>query len=297
MSSTPPPIEPRVREPDDREFALIRELVAREVGIHLHEGKRALVYGRLARRLRELGLETFGEYYARVVGPKGMVRDRDELVALIDRITTNETAFFREPQHFAYLEEVVFPEWRAQARAGERPRRVRAWSAGCSSGEEPYSLAMMLWHHLPRSEGWSFDVLATDISTRILRTAADAIYPLARAAPISEEMRMRYMLRGIGSRAGTLRVAPELRAQVRFERLNLNGDAYPTGGPFDLVFCRNVLIYFDGPRKQRVVRELSARLAPEGLLFVGHAESVSSFGGNLVALRPNVYAPRRTGAT
>jgi chemotaxis protein methyltransferase CheR len=288
---------PLAQNLDEREFKLIRDLVAREVGIHLHDGKRALVQGRLLKRVRELGLESFGAYYERVVAAGGAIADADELVTLIDRITTNETSFFREADQFAFLEGVLLPDWRAKAAAGARSRRVRIWSAGCSTGEEPYSLAMLLMADLPREDGWSIELLATDVSSRVLRVARDAVYVESSVSTIPERLRARSLLRGHGARQGMVRIAPEVRAMVRFERLNLHRDAFPAAAAFDLVLCRNVLIYFDAKTKARIVTKLVGRVARDGLLFVGHAESVGSFDARLHALRPNVYAVRPEGSS
>jgi chemotaxis protein methyltransferase CheR len=277
-----------VHEPTQDEFERFRDLICARAGIYLGESKKALLYGRLARRLRELGLRTFGEYYRRIVEPG----DEAEMRHLLDRITTNETHFFRERHHFDYLAEVLFPAWAAAAEAGERARTVRVWSAGCSSGEEPYSLAMILAASFPASAGWSIEVKATDISSRVLAVASEATWPIERSHEIPPRFLKRFMLQGVGSQAGRLRAGPELRGLVRVERLNLNDEKYPEDGPFDLLFCRNVLIYFERARKQHVVEQLTQRLAPGGRLFLGHAESVHSLSHALTCVGPTVYARR-----
>jgi len=275
-----------VPHPDDDEFESFRALICARAGIQLGPTKRALLYGRLVRRVRELGLRSFGEYYRRVVDPW----DEDEMRHVLDRITTNETHFFREPHHFAYLERVLVPAWAAAAAAGKRPRRVRAWSAGCSTGEEPYSIAMLLAAALPASEGWSIEVKATDISSRVLAAARDATWPIERAGEIPPHLLRRFMLEGVGPKRGWLRAAPELRALVRVEHLNLNEARYPTEEPFDVVFCRNVLIYFERGRKRHVVERLAEQLAPGGRLFLGHAESVHSMVPALRCVSRTAYA-------
>jgi chemotaxis protein methyltransferase CheR len=271
-----------VPEPTDREFQQLRDLVLQHAGIYLNDSKKALVYGRLARRVRELELRGFAEYYRRVVD------DEEERVQFLDRITTNETHFFREPHHFTHLADSFLPGVIAAANEGERPKVIRAWSAGCSTGEEPYSIAMTLLDRLPA--GWSVDVLATDLSTRVLEVARAATWPVARAAGIPEPLRRRFMLRGVGSREGWVRAAPEVRAVVRVERLNLNDDVYPAEDPFDLVFCRNVLIYFRAPQRQKILTRLLGRLATGGELFVGHAESVQGLAERVRCVAPTVYA-------
>ncbi len=272
-----------VPEPTDREFNQLRELVLQHAGIHLNDSKKPLVYGRLARRVRELELESFGAYYRRVL------EDDAELVRFLDRITTNETHFFREPHHFVHLADTILPSLVEAAAAGARAKTVRVWSAGCSTGEEPYSIAMTLLDRLPPA-GWSIDVLATDLSTRVLDVARGATWPESRTSGIPEDFLHKYMLRGIGSRAGFVRASPRLRSVVRVGRLNLNDDVYPAGEPFDLVFCRNVLIYFQPARRQRVLARLVSRLAPDGQLFVGHAESVQGLPDRLRCVCPTVYA-------
>lgn len=267
-----------------REFALFQSLILHEAGIYLSEAKKALVVGRLARRLRALDLRSFAAYHH-------LVReDGEERVRMLDCISTNETHFFREPRQFEFLERSVFPEWASRAAAGLRPRRVRAWSAGCSTGEEPYSLAMALLERFPPSAGWEIEILATDLSTRVLERAQAAVWPMAKAREIPPRHLKAFMLRGVGSQEGRIKAGPELRALVRFERLNLNDESYGVAGTFDLVFCRNVLIYFDGPSKQRVVHRLLSRVAPEGYLFLGHAESLTGLTEHTKSVGPTVYA-------
>jgi chemotaxis protein methyltransferase CheR len=249
-----------------REFRLFQSLVHREAGISLSDQKRALLVGRLAPRLRALSLGTFGEYYDRVVA------DRIELVRMIDSICTNETHFFREPKQFAFLENDVLPAWRAQAEEGTRSRQVRVWSAACSSGEEPYSIAMTLAAHLP---GWSIEILASDLSTKVLERAASGIWPIERAEQIPTHYRKAFMLKGSGPQEGRMAARPELTSLIRFARINLSHDTYPTTGRFDLIFCRNVLIYFDAPSKRRVIDRLLDRLEPNGFFFLGHSESLA----------------------
>jgi chemotaxis protein methyltransferase CheR len=278
-----------VREPTDREFEAFRELIRRQTGIHLNASKRALLYGRLSRRVRELGLSSFGDYLNRILD------DDAERERMVDRITTNETRFFREPTHFAYLESTLLPTLVHAAAAGSRTKDVRAWSAGCSTGEEPYSMAMALLDRLPSAEGWNVHVVATDISTRVLELARQATWPIERAREIPAHLLRRFMLRGIGGQAGKLRASPELRRVVSVERLNLSDEAYSVGGPFDIVFCRNVLIYFDHEHKRRVIERLAAQLTRGGHLFVGHAESIQG-ATELSCARPTVYSKRDRGS-
>ncbi len=267
----------------DRDFAGFQALIHEEAGIWLSQAKKALLVGRLARRLRELSISSFAEYLEHVRA------DEAERVRMLDCITTNETHFFREPRHFELLEQRIFPRWQAEAGEGRRQRRVRVWSAGCSTGEEPYSLAMSLLRAFPPQAGWELEILATDLSTRVLDRARAGIFSLERSAQIPEALLRTFMLEGTGSQEGLMKAGPEIRALVRFARLNLNDAEYPALGHFDLVFCRNVLIYFDPPGKERVVGRLLGNLAPAGYLFLGHAESLSGMAHPVRSVIPTVY--------
>lgn len=268
----------------ERDFTGYQRLVYREAGIWLSSAKKALLVGRIARRLRELGGLSYGVYLRRVV------EDEAERMWLLDAICTHETHFFREPKHFELLEREVLPRWRERGdTGGGQGRRVRVWSAGCSTGEEPFSLAMVLRHHLPPEEGWHIDILATDLSTRILERARQALWPLEKAEEIPRHYLRAWMLRGVGSQEGWMKAGPELRSLVRFQRLNLN-DGQGLVGHYDLIFCRNVLIYFDAASKARVIERLLGHLSPQGLLFLGHAESLTGLGWRVGAVMPTVYA-------
>jgi Methylase of chemotaxis methyl-accepting proteins len=213
-----------------------------------------------------------------------------ERAVMIDCITTNETHFFREPRHFDFLEREVFPHWQQDAAAGARPRRLRIWSAGCSTGEEPYSLAMILLKHFPDNKGWELEVLATDISTRVLEKARTAMYPIEKSKEIPAEYLRAYMLKGKGDHKGEMKVSPELHRIVRFARVNLHADSYPILGFFDLIFCRNVLIYFDQESKTKMIGGIVQHLSPSGLLFVGHSEHLGGIAPNLRTVAPTVHA-------
>jgi len=274
-----------------RDFKQLRKLVYDEAGIHLPDGKRALCEARLARRLRELGLHSYEQYCELLQSAD----NGDERVHMLNCITTNETHFFREPKHFELLEKTVFPRFSALAGKGAMPRRVRVWSAACSSGEEPYTLAMCLLGAFPPESGWEIDLFASDLSTRMLERAIDATWPIDKAKEIPERYLKRFMLRGVGPQEGKLRCGPALRQLVRFSRVNLNQPPYPLAGSFDLIFCRNVLIYFDAQSRQRVIDQLIDRLSPRGYLFVGHSESLHNTTRRLSLVAPSVYV-RREGA-
>jgi chemotaxis protein methyltransferase CheR len=276
---------PSVTEISDDEFALFQTLICREAGIHLAPTKKPMLVSRLMRRVSTLRLGSFGEYY------RFVVHDRQgELIRLLDAVSTNETWFFRNPKHFSYVEENLCPVWLADAEAGRRHRRLAAWSAASSSGEEPFSLAMVLLDALP---GWDVNILATDLSSRVLERAQAATWPIEKSTDIPPEHLKRYMLRGMGAQGGKMKAGPEIREVVTFQRLNLNDELWPMDpyAQFDVIFCRNVLMYFEPARREKVLRRLIARLTPRGCLFLGDAEGLSGFQG-LKMVAPSVYAIR-----
>ncbi len=269
----------------EQEFSRFQKLIYSTAGIHLAPHKKALLEARLSKHISELGLDSFDAYYKHVV----TADQGDELIRLLDRVSTNETHFFREPRQFEFLVNQVFEEWRAKAATGVKPKRIRLWSAGCSSGEEPYSIAMLLLDHFPRHNGWELEILATDLSTRVLDKAQAALWPIDKAQEIPEKYLQQFMLRGTGSQNDQMKAGAEIRSLIQFERLNLNDERYPVAGRFDAIFCRNVLIYFDTPSRTRVIERLIDRLAPSGYLFVGHAESLSGITDRARHVMPTVY--------
>ncbi|HET7841123.1 MAG TPA: protein-glutamate O-methyltransferase CheR [Terriglobia bacterium] len=268
----------------DADFALFQRLIEKYAGIYLSPAKKPLLVGRLSRRLRELGISSLHKYYKRVLA------DPDEHVRMMDCISTNETQFFREPLHFEFLEKRILPRWISEADAGRRTRKVRVWSAGCSSGEEPYSIAMTLLSHLPTPSGWQIDITATDISTRVLTRARAGVWPMEKSRHIPEARLRNFMLRGTGSQEGKMKAGPALQSVIRFERFNLMDDpaSLMTSG-LDIIFCRNVLIYFQPETKERVVRRLLRHLAADGYLFVGHSESLNHLADCVRSVVPTVY--------
>jgi len=267
-------------------FAQFQALIYKETGIWLGTHKSALLAGRLSRRLRLLGLPSMAEYYRLVT----QADQQQERATMIDCITTNETHFFREPQHFALLSQRIFPRWQKEAAAGDRPKRIRIWSAGCSTGEEPYSLAMMLSKYFPAEAQWDIQILGTDISNRVLEKCAAATYPVDKASEIPKDFLSAFMLKGVAEQDGLMLVSPQVRKLVRFARLNLHANSYPIPTDYDLIFCRNVLIYFDQLSKQKVISGLVNHLAGDGLLFVGHSENLYGITSDLKRSMPAVYA-------
>lgn len=273
-----------IRPVTDREFALFQKLIYSHAGIHLAPAKKALLEARLTRRLRELGLHTFEAYYHQAVN------DGEELVILFNRISTNETHFFREPRQFEFVEQQIIPAWQARSQAANGSRHIRVWSAACSTGEEPYSIAMMLLDHFPPGSGWDCEIFASDISTRVLDAAAEAVWPIAKAGEIPLDYLKKFMLKGSGEQSGKMKASAELRAAIRFERLNLNDQRYHVAGPFDMIFCRNVLIYFDAQSRARAIQRLVDQLAPDGFLFIGHAESLTGVTDRVRYVMPTIYS-------
>lgn len=275
---------PGIPQLTEGEFKRFQQLIQDEIGIYLGPVKKDLLVARLCRRLRELGLTSFSAYYERVANGG----DPAERQLMLDCICTNETHFFREPSHFNFLEQRVLPGLLAQPHR-PRSRSIRVWSAGCSTGEEPYSIAMAFKSRLSAAQGWQLDVLGTDISTRVLRAAEAAIWPLEKAREIPVEYLNSFVLRSGNRPEDKITVSPEIRAAVRFARLNLNADAYPGIGRFDFIFCRNVLIYFQPKTRDEVIARLFRHLLPGGYLFLGHSESLIGVTDRARSVWPTVY--------
>lgn len=269
-------------EISDQEFALFQTLICRAAGIHLALTKKPMLVSRLMRRVNALKLPSFGDYYRYALG------DSDEMVRLLDAVCTNETWFFRNPKHFSFVKDTLCPAWRAAAADGRRPRRVILWSAASSTGEEPFSLAMVL---LDALSGWDVQILATDLSTRVLERAQAATWPLEKSTDIPPAYLKRYMLRGTGPEEGKMRAGPDIRAAVTFRRLNLNDEVWPIepATQFDAIFCRNVLMYFDVRRRERTIHKILDRMTPQGHLFLGDAEGLSGIEG-LQMVAPSIHA-------
>jgi chemotaxis protein methyltransferase CheR len=264
----------------DKEFEFIRVVMGENAGIVLGPNKRHLVQGRLARRLRELGLPSYEAYcdYLRDSGP-------EELVGLINALTTNVTSFFRENHHFEALAETVLPEAMKRNAAS---RRLRIWSAGCSTGEEPYCIAMVASEVLPASQRWDLKILATDIDSDVVRHAEAGIYPLERLQSVPAARLKAHFRKGSGEHSGQVIVKPELRSLITFRTLNLM-HTWPMRGPFDVIFCRNVMIYFDQATRERIVGRFAELLAPGGYLCIGHSESIHGGTAPLRLVGKTIY--------
>jgi chemotaxis protein methyltransferase CheR len=253
------------------DFGRLRGLIHEIAGINLVPAKRVMVETRLRKRVEELGLPSYRAYCDLVMGPHG----EQELAPLLDRITTNKTDFFREAVHFDFLTCTALPALAAQHGSGQR-QPLAVWSAGCSSGEEPYTLAMVLSEYAETQGpgGYRFSIAATDISTRVLEKARQGIYDAALTEPVPVALKRKYMLRSKDPSRAVVRIGAAIRNTVQFRRLNFMDEQFGFDRPFDVIFCRNVMIYFDEAEQKRLINKFHRCLNPEGYLFVGHAESL-----------------------
>ncbi len=266
----------------DALYERISDAVHRHCGISLHDGKRMLVQARLAKLLRNSPFPDADSYIDHVLARP----ESPEFVAFIDALSTNLTSFFRESDHFDYLAGQLLPQLLARRRGGNR--RLRAWCAASSTGEEPYSIAMTLQHALDEDAGtWDALLLATDISTRVLKIAREGVYEPSRAAPIPQHLRVKYLATARGPHP-FVQPNPKIRGLVRFAHLNLL-DAWPFTGPFDFIFCRNVMIYFDKPTQQKLIDRLWNVLDAGGILFTGHSESLTGITHRFEYVKPTIY--------
>jgi len=253
-----------------------------QAGVHLRPGKESLVSARVAKRLRALGLETPRDYL------NFLEKDEsgEEVVEFLDVITTNFTSFFREPEHFEILETLLV-KWKSEGQS-----RFRIWSAASSSGEEPYSIGMTVLEVIDGAPD-DIKILATDISTKVLKKASEGLYPEANVKGISKAFRVKYFSKQkVETKRGAIphiKVKGDLRKILVYKRLNLSKPPFPMKGPIDVIFCRNVMIYFDNIVRQRLVSELERLLRPDGLLLIGHTETLTSLNTNLIAVKPSVY--------
>lgn len=264
----------------EADFQYIQALIAEHAGIQITEQKRSMVLGRLAKRVRILGLSNIAAYCDRVRSCP-----ERELTELISALTTNVTAFFREAHHFVFLAERIIPELLVRNAA---TRRIRIWSAGCSSGEEPYSIAMTVLETVPAGQFWDFKVLATDLDQQVIDIGQAGLYRSDRLDPIVPERRQRWFRRAAGGPADRLQVGDALREHVRFAPLNLMGQ-WPMKGPFDVIFCRNVIIYFDKERKERLIGRFADLVAAGGHLIIGHSESLYGLTDRFRPIGKTIY--------
>jgi chemotaxis protein methyltransferase CheR len=267
----------------DSEFQKFSKFVYDACGINLHEGKKELVKARIGKIIRQRNFRSFRAYYDYVVHDKS----GNELPLLLDAVSTNLTYFFRESQHFDFLRKKALPEI-VKRKLSSRNNTIRFWSAGCSSGEEAYSVAMTVSEILRQEEKWQIKILATDISTKVLASASTGIYEEKKIDSIPYELKRRYFQKGDNTWAGYFKVKQEVRKNITFQRLNL-GEEFQFTVPFDVIFCRNVMIYFDKAIRENLVGKLFRNLCDGGYLFIGHAESLSGIKHHLKYIQPSIY--------
>ncbi len=265
------------------EFNRLSGFILTNYGIKLPIAKKTMLEGRLQKRLRALNLSSFREYCDYVFSTEGQ---QLELVPMIDLVTTNKTDFFREAVHFDFLSNTVLPKY---CNNDLSVKQFKVWSAGCSTGEEPYTLAMVMTEFSEKYPGFDFDILATDISTRTLNIATTAVYTTEKAAPIPFALKKKYLMKSKDEQKKTVRIIPSLRAKVNFKRFNFLEDKFAINQNFHAVFCRNVLIYFDRPTQEKVILKLCSKIETGGYLFLGHSESISNMALPLIQIQPTTF--------
>ncbi|HKK62123.1 MAG TPA: protein-glutamate O-methyltransferase [Bacteroidales bacterium] len=263
------------------DFNRLSTYIYNELGIKMPVEKKLMLQSRLLKRLSELKIDNFKQYLDYVFSKEGKVQ---ELVMLTDLVTTNKTDFFREPAHFEYLNETVLP----QLTSINRRRKIKIWSAGCSSGEEPYTLAITLNEFLQDMPGFDFHITATDLAMRMLKKAAMAIYPIDRVANIPLSIKRKYFLKSKDQKTPTVRVVQELRKKITFQQMNFMNHSYPLDDDYDIIFCRNVIIYFDRTTQESVIGKQLRHLKSGGYYFLGHSESITSMDLPLNTIRPTI---------
>ncbi len=273
----------------DKDFSRLGEFIHDSCGIKITPAKKVMLESRLGKRLKDLRIHTFRDYCEYLFSPQGM---QEELVHMIDMVTTNKTDFFREPAHFSYLAEKAVPELINLYGAGSS-RMLGVWSAGCSTGEEPYTIAMVLNDLTEKYRGFRYMVLATDISTKVLDIAKLGIYSADKVGPVPAPLKRRYVMTGKNSRRGMIRIVPEVRERVNFRRLNFMEGDFGMREPMDIIFCRNVIIYFDRSTQEKLLKRLCSHLVPGGYAFMGHSETLQGMDLPLVPVAPTVYRKKR----
>lgn len=265
----------------DKEFRQLSEFIENNYGIKLPPAKKILLQSRLHKRLKALSMTTFKEYISYLFSKKGMT---EEVVYMMDVVSTNKTDFFREPKHFDFIAQNVMPDL-----INRGIRKVNIWSAGCSTGEEPYTLAMVLTDYMKHFSGPDFSIFATDISTKVLGIAEQAIYPESRIDPVPFNFRKRYFLKSKNRDDKLVRLNSHIRSKILFRRLNFMDKSYSPPTKMDIIFCRNVLIYFERHVQEQVILRLLRNLHPHGYFFLGHSESITGMHLPLRQVSPTIY--------
>ncbi len=266
----------------DEEYVRLSSFIMTHFGIKLPPSKKTLLQCRLQKRLKALKLTSFAQYTDYILSKEG---GREEVARMIEAVSTNKTDFYREPGHFDYLRETGIRDYLQESGKS----RLSLWSAGCSSGEEPYTLAIELSEYMNKRPGFDFHILATDISNKVLETAIQGIYPNNKVSTIPPGLLRRYMLRGKNQYADHVRILPELRTKIDFRIYNLLSADYSLLGKFDIIFCRNVLIYFDREVQHRILKQFIQSLNTGGYLFLGHSESITGHSLPLHQLKPTMF--------
>jgi chemotaxis protein methyltransferase CheR len=269
----------------DADYERLRRVIYDQCGIKMTPAKKVMLEARLRKRLRNLGIDSFAGYCEYLFSRDG---NENELINMIDVVTTNKTDFFREPRHFDFLTATAVPALIELYGAGLR-RNLNIWSAGCSTGEEPYTIALVLSEFRETHPTFEFQVLGTDISTIVLHKAEKAIYKMERVDTVPAAMKKKYLLRSRDRQKNLVRIAPEIRKYVRFRRLNFMAEDFEMREPMDLIFCRNVIIYFDRPTQERLLNRLYDHLIPGGYMFMGHSETLSGLNVPLLSVGHMIY--------
>jgi len=269
----------------DADFKKLSRFIENELGIRMPDTKRIMLESRLQKRVRSFGFSGYGEYVDYVFSDEGR---ETELINMIDAVTTNKTDFFREAEHFDYLVGKIVPQAEAREGAGiARPFSV--WSAGCSTGEEPYTIAMVLEERRGIDPHFTYRIFASDLSTKVLSKAMEAIYEEEKVAVVPMSFKKKYMLRSKDKARSLVRIKPEIRSRVSFARINFMDDSYDVDGYFDVIFCRNVIIYFERAIQEAILRKLCTRLRPGSWLILGHSETLTGMDMPLKGVAPTVY--------
>ncbi len=268
----------------DSEFDALSGFIQENFGIKMPPAKKTMLEARLQKRLRRLEIYSFKEYCELLFSREGQ---RNELFHMIDVITTNKTEFFREPQHFEYLVDEAIPELLSDCHG--RYRMLRVWSAGCSTGEEPYTIAIVLEEYKELHKGVDYSILASDISERVLDVARTAVYPIDKTSMFPFYLKRKYLLKSKDESKASVRIKPGLRKKIDFENINLIGESLRVGECMDVIFCRNVLIYFDRHTQELLLTRLYDRLCRGGYLFLGHSETLCGMNLDFVSVAPTVY--------
>jgi len=264
------------------EFHKLSRFIETELGIRMPDSKRVMLESRLLKRLRQLDLPDFSAYIDFVFSEQGRV---SELINMIDAVTTNKTDFFREADHFDFLFNRILPELFSERDYAHR----RFWSAGCSTGEEPYTIAMVLEEFRERAPAFAWSMFASDLSTKVLDKAVEGVYPAEQAEPIPLSYKKKYLLRSKNREEALVRIRPEIRSRITFARINFMDRSWPIVEPFDVVFCRNVIIYFERRVQEEIIGKLLRHTAPNGWLILGHSESVAGMDLPMRSVAPTIY--------